>query len=206
MQKHATILIPDISGYTEFFSRTDIDFSTGVLCELLNELIKVADDDFRVAEIEGDAILFYIKEKKLTAEELVEYCLKAYTHFHEYLLSVIMRVEDAEAREAAERLTIKFIAHWGAIAEINIANFSKPVGLELIKAHKLLKNSIKSGSYILLTREFAEGQELPVQSAFWPEPLEWQEGCEHYPVIGDVKHFYALLEPADDSKKDQHTT
>ena len=205
MEKYATILIPDISGYTQLFSRTDLDFSTGVLCELLNELISVASEEFRVAEIEGDAILFYIKGKRLSAEELVDYCLKAYIHFHEYLVKLTARIEDPETRAAAELLTIKYIAHWGAIGEINIANFSKPVGLSLIKTHKLLKNSIKSRSYILMTDEFAEGQQLPKELLFWPEPLEWKKGKEDYPVIGEVTYQYALLESVEETKVVEYT-
>jgi hypothetical protein len=197
MPKQATILIPDISGFTELFSKTDLHFNTGVLCELLNELIRVADDEFRVAEIEGDAILFYITSKKLTNEELVSYCLRAYIHFHAYLIKVIDRVEDPVAREAAERLNIKFIAHYGSIAEINISNFFKPVGLPLIQAHNLLKNSIDSDSYILVTKDFCDAPELPAGGPHWPEPLQWQEGKEEYPVIGVLEYRYALLEASE---------
>ncbi|AHM58893.1 hypothetical protein D770_03130 [Flammeovirgaceae bacterium 311] len=200
MQKSATILIPDISGFTELFSKTELEFSTGILCELLNELIRVADDDFRVAEIEGDAILFYITGKKLSIDELVRYCLRAYIHFHKYLIKVIARVEDAAAREAAEQLDIKFIAHYGPIAEINISNFFKPVGLPLIQAHYLLKNSIESDAYILITEEFADGQELPEGEASWPESLQWRKGSEEYPVIGTINYYYTLLETSETTR------
>lgn len=205
MQKNATILIPDISGYTEFFSQTDLNFSTSVLCELLNELILLADDEFRVAEIEGDAILFYIKDKRLSISQLVSYCVKAYNHFHGYLSNVIARVEDPEARSAAEKLTLKFIAHWGPIGEINIANFSKPVGLALIKAHKLLKNSINSRAYILVTDEFASDQSIKDCSVCNEHVLEWQQGSEEYEVIGKVAYWYALLEPATAKTEASHT-
>lgn len=206
MQKNATILIPDISGYTELFSKTSLEFSTAVLCELLNELMGVADDKFRVAEIEGDAILFYIKGRKLPINELINYCLRAYKHFHAYLDNVVGRVEDPDAREAAQQLTVKFIAHWGPIAEMNIANFSKPVGLSLIQAHNLLKNSINSRAYILITEAYANGQSIHACKLEGEKCLKWQEGSEEYPVIGKVKYHYALLEEIMETAVVQRTT
>jgi hypothetical protein len=193
MQKNATILIPDISGYTEFFSKTELEFSTGVLCELLNELMRVADAEFKVAEIEGDAILFYILDKKLSPGELISYCLRAYSHFHEYLIKIIERVADPEACKAAKKLNVKFVAHWGPVAEMNIRNFSKPVGLEIIKAHKLLKNSIDSDAYILMTEALASSLEISNCELVWKKILEWKEGYEEYEVIGRVAYRYALL-------------
>ena len=206
MQKNATILIPDISGYTELFSKTTLDFSTGVLCELLNELMRVADDKFRVAEIEGDAILFYIKNRKLPIDQLINYCLRAYKHFHGYLNHVVERVEDPDARKAAEQLTVKFIAHWGPIAEMNIANFTKPVGLSLIEAHNLLKNNINSRAYILITEAYANGQAIHACKLEGDKCLEWQEGSEEYPVIGKVKYHYALLDKIMEAAAVQRTT
>lgn len=193
MQKHATILIPDISGFTELFSETPLDFSTGLLCELLNELIRVADDEFRVAEIEGDAILFYVKGKKLPAKELIGYCVRAFAHFHGYLNQVLERIQDPELRMHIEPLTVKFIIHWGPIAEMNIANFSKPVGLSLIKAHKLLKNSIGSRSYILMTDEYTEGQTTEDWNTPAANHLHWLQGEDNYDVLGTVRYYYSLL-------------
>lgn len=193
MQKNATILIPDISGYTEFFSKTELEFSTGVLCELLNELMRVADADFKVAEIEGDAILFYITDKKLSPADLISYCLRAYSHFHEYLIKIVERVADPEACQAAKKLNVKFIAHYGSIAEMNIRNFSKPVGLEIIKAHKLLKNSINSKAYILITDALASDSEIDECELVWKKALKWQKGYEDYEVIGRVAYRFALL-------------
>lgn len=196
MKRKATILIPDISGYTEFFSRTDLDFSTEILGELLRELISVADDSYRVAEIEGDAILFYILDRKLSADELVSYCLKAYRHFHQYLGCVVKRVQDPVARKAAEVLTVKFIAHYGLIGELSIGNFTKPVGLELIKAHRLLKNNIPHTSYILLTDTFANSNEISGCNEGELADLCWQPGEEEYPVVGKLKYQYAPLSDA----------
>lgn len=62
MAEKATILIPDISGFTEFTGTTELDHAGHIINELL-ELIVVSNDmGFTLAEIEGDAVLFYLKE------------------------------------------------------------------------------------------------------------------------------------------------
>ena len=38
MPDYATILIPDISGYTEFLSKTELDHSSHIISELLELL------------------------------------------------------------------------------------------------------------------------------------------------------------------------
>jgi len=57
MTDYATILIPDISGYTEFLSKTELDHSSHIINELLELLVESNQADFRLSEIEGDALL-----------------------------------------------------------------------------------------------------------------------------------------------------
>ena len=59
--QQATILIPDISGYTEFVSRTEIDHSSHILNRLLETIVAAAGEDYVISEVEGDAVLMYRK-------------------------------------------------------------------------------------------------------------------------------------------------
>jgi hypothetical protein len=61
MSEQAIILIPDISGFTEFTNATEIDHSSHIITELLELIISSNECDFTLAEIEGDAVLFYRK-------------------------------------------------------------------------------------------------------------------------------------------------
>jgi hypothetical protein len=48
-------------------------------------------------------------------------------------------------------LSLKIITHYGPISEFTIGNFKKLYGEVVVEAHRLLKNSIRSDSYLLLT-------------------------------------------------------
>ena len=57
MTERAIILIPDISGFTEFTGATEINHAAHIITELLELIIASNETDFTLAEIEGDAVL-----------------------------------------------------------------------------------------------------------------------------------------------------
>jgi len=61
MAEQAIILIPDISGFTDFTGATEIDHAAHIITELLELIVASNETDFTLAEIEGDAVLFYRK-------------------------------------------------------------------------------------------------------------------------------------------------
>lgn len=48
-------------------------------------------------------------------------------------------------------LTLKLIAHFGILSEYKIGIFQKLYGETVIEAHRLLKNSVNSSTYVLIT-------------------------------------------------------
>src|SRR5216110_1518732 len=150
MADQALILIPDISGFTDFTSATEIDHSAHIITELLELIIASNETEFTLAEIEGDAVLFYRKGTALSHEQLVNQCLKMFSKFHQQL-KIIERdtVCQCGACQSATNLTLKFIVHFGYIKEIRVAQFVKATGVDMIVAHRLLKNDVDSHEYIL---------------------------------------------------------
>lgn len=57
------LFIPDISGFTEFVQTTDVEHSRYVISQLLEKLIEANTLDLKLAEIEGDALFFYLEKK-----------------------------------------------------------------------------------------------------------------------------------------------
>ena len=143
MAERAIILIPDISGFTGFTRATEIDHAAHIITELLELIVASNETDFTLAEIEGDAVLFYRKGEPLRREQLVDQCLRMFANFHRRL-RVIERdtVCQCGACQTASNLTLKFIAHFGYIKEIKVAQFVKATGIDMIVAHRLLKNDI----------------------------------------------------------------
>jgi hypothetical protein len=150
MAEKATILIPDISGFTAFTSTTELDHSAHIINELLELIVDSNDQEFILAEIEGDAVLFYRKGEPLSRPDLINQCLSIFRNFHTRL-KVIERdtICQCGACQNATNLTLKFIVHHGDVKEIRVAHFTKATGIDMIVAHRLLKNNIDSDEYIL---------------------------------------------------------
>ena len=189
MSDQAIILIPDISGFTDFTSATEIDHSAHIITELLELIIASNETGFTLAEIEGDAVLFYRKGQPLTREELENQCLNMFSKFHQQL-NIIERdtVCQCGACQSATNLTLKFIAHFGSIKEIQVARFVKATGVDMIVAHRLLKNDVDSHEYILITGACCHA----VGQARDPM-LTWTRSGYTYHAIGSVDYEFATL-------------
>jgi hypothetical protein len=133
MAEQAIILIPDISGFTDFTTTTEIDHSAHITTELLELIVNSNETEFTLAEIEGDAVLFYRTGEPLQREQLVDQCLSMFSNFHRQLM-VIERdtVCQCGACQSATNLTLKFVAHFGAIKEVKVAHFVKATGVDMI--------------------------------------------------------------------------
>ncbi|MXN64331.1 DUF2652 domain-containing protein [Stappia sp. GBMRC 2046] len=190
MAEQATILIPDISGFTNFTNATEIDHGAHIIVELLKLIIEANDTGFTLAEIEGDAVLFYRKGEPLPRKRLVGQCLKMFSKFHEQLM-VIERdtVCRCGACQTVTDLTLKFVTHFGSIKEIRLADFVNAIGPGMIVAHRLMKNAIDSHEYILMTGPCCEAVGPSVPDV----DLEWRKSSQAYDVIGDVDFEFATL-------------
>ncbi|GEJ43501.1 DUF2652 domain-containing protein [Chryseobacterium sp. ON_d1] len=139
------IIIPDISGYTDFVNSICIEAGRYITRELLSAILQANTIGMKVSEIEGDAILFYKFCKKPSVQKI----LKLYETM---LRSFTVRLKEIEAVIGHELgLSLKLVAHYGTFSEYTIGAFKKLYGEPVIKAHTLLKNNIKSKTYILMT-------------------------------------------------------
>ena len=82
MAEQAIILIPDISGFTQFTKATEIDHAAHIISELLELLVESNETNLVLAEIEGDAVLFYRIGEPLQREQLIQQCLSMFSNFH----------------------------------------------------------------------------------------------------------------------------
>src|SRR5262249_43965086 len=82
MAESATILIPDISGYTEFLTKTELVHSSHIINELPAPIPAANSDAFELSEVEGDALLLSRKGPPIEADALVRQCLSMFESFH----------------------------------------------------------------------------------------------------------------------------
>lgn len=191
----ALIFIPDISGFTKFVNDTEIIHSQHIIQELIEVIIESNSLGLNVSEIEGDAVLFYRFGQTPSAEEIAGQVKQMFINFHKQLKIIERdRVCHCGACSTAINLTLKFLTHSGEIAISKIKNHEKLIGKDVIIAHRLLKNNIKSNEYILLTENYLQTQS---QNNFYRyfESGESKKGMINYEHIGQIKYDYILLSP-----------
>ncbi len=192
--KKSLLFLPDISGFTEFVQSTEVEHSQHVIAELLEILIDANTLDLTLAEIEGDALFFYKEESVPTFEAFMEQVQAMYKAFYTHLnLLKKHRICPCNACATAPQLELKIIAHSGPIQFITVHGNRKPFGTQVIEAHRLMKNSVPSDNYILLSDSLSE--DLGLAAGPHNEQFNFVAGKNHYDNR-DVHYLYADLDPA----------
>ncbi|WP_108866611.1 DUF2652 domain-containing protein [Aquimarina aquimarini] len=146
------LFIPDISGFTHFVQNTEIAHSQHVISELLEVLIEANTQDLKLAEVEGDALFFYKEKEVPSQEKLLAQVETMFTAFYSHLkLLEKNRICPCNACATAPNLELKIVVHCGELQFITVQNKHKPFGESVIEAHRLLKNSIASDNYVLIS-------------------------------------------------------
>jgi hypothetical protein len=182
--KKIFLLLFDISGYTDFICRHGGRFphAESITSDLLSTIISSMASDYELYQITGDAVSFYLEseggpEKAKAIWDRVE---EVFTAF---------RIREKRLREESARtcnhcsvskpLKLKCVLHYAEVTRTTLHGFTKIAGPDVILAHRLLKNDIRSKEYIIVTSDFyfAGGMMTPMGAVL--------QG-ERYDSFGDV--------------------
>lgn len=190
MENRGLLFIPDISGFSEFVGRMEIDHSRMIIQELLETLMASNDLGLKVAEVEGDAILFYRFGPSPPLLQLSAQVEKMFCEFHRRLRAYeVHKYCHCKACCAATGLTLKIITHYGEFTSYTVGNFEKLIGRDIIVAHQLLKNDIDRHEYWLITRQLAGSDGPPAGLKEW---MTWQ-GSVKRTESGEIPFHYTQL-------------
>src|SRR5215471_20505870 len=78
----ATILIPDISGFTEFMSATELSHGSHAINIFIDAMVNAVDGEYEISAIEGDAVLMVRKGPAPAKKEILDTCFKIFSAFH----------------------------------------------------------------------------------------------------------------------------
>ena len=186
------LFLPDISGFTKFVQSTEVEHSQHVIAELLEVLIAANTLDLKLAEVEGDALFFYKEGEIPSQEKLLAQIETMFTAFYGHLkLLETNRICPCNACASAPKLQLKIVAHCGDFQFIEVQGNRKPFGQKVIEAHRLLKNSIDSDNYALISRELANEIELPIY--YWSKLYRFKEGKDIYDGK-EVAYIFSLID------------
>lgn len=152
------LLLADISGYTHFMRESPVAsrHARQIIVRLLKSLINSSTLPLRVAELEGDAVFFYViardEEIQEVASLVKDQMLRLFRGFYaETRRLAEMNACECDACSTVDALKLKQILHFGDTAMERVNRFDKLFGLDVILVHKLMKNSVPSNDYVLMT-------------------------------------------------------
>ena len=159
--ERALLLLADIGGYTEFMRlhRVNLAHSQDITQRLLESMLD-AVPSLRLVEVEGDALFLsapYDDVADLGSSRWLPFALEMYRAFHarqQWMVAHNLCVCDACRRIG--RLHVKFVAHLGEVATQTIRESAKLVGVDVIVAHRMLKNSVPATEYVLMSEPLYE--------------------------------------------------
>jgi hypothetical protein len=154
----AILLVADISGFTKFMKLHAISTSHAkqIIVRLLKTLMKTSKPPLKVAELEGDAVFFYAlsskEDLKKTAEKVKAQVIEFFSTFNKELAILSkMHACVCDACTRVSDLKLKQVIHEGEVEIEKIAQFEKLFGLDVIVVHRMLKNSVPSHEYVMMT-------------------------------------------------------
>lgn len=180
--KAGMLMIPDLSGFTDFVINTNISIGKDITENLLKSIINSNTLSLEVSEIEGDAVLFYKYDKIPSFDETLWQIRLMYSNFKKELtrLSLQLAVEIP--------LSLKIIVHYGPFIQYKIGRFEKLYGKPVVEAHNMLKNHIAQfPPYALFSDAFLKANfEQPSISTVQYDTCDH---CIYLPEIGYVHYL-----------------
>ncbi|MAY79828.1 MAG: hypothetical protein CL930_03490 [Deltaproteobacteria bacterium] len=209
-QVEGFVVLLDISGYTRFvrshnlrhipvlgtrFRVTSEAHAEEVVTDLLETLINATSDLLRPEKLEGDAVLFTAVPENPSdfAQQLVTKLQTIFAVFQDRIHQIAFCSTClCDCCSQMTQLKVKAIVHHGPFLIKKVAGFREIAGQEIIRAHRLLKNTIDSDQYLLLTdsvNTLAKASSIiPIESHQEEDPdLGSTTVWVHYPELDEIE-------------------
>ena len=131
-----TLLLADISGFTAFLARSELEHAHDILLELLQLVVARLQPHLTVAEIEGDAVFAYAPAGAFPrGETLLDLIDQTYGVFLGRVEAIRVHTTcNCTACNAIPILDLKFIVHQGEYILQAVAGPAKPLGSDVTLA------------------------------------------------------------------------
>src|ERR1700744_352462 len=152
------LIIADISGYTRYMTANakTLAHSQTIITELVKAVVEQIKLPLEVAKLEGDAIFLVCRKqdprnpwpemKRVVGDNLLHF----FNCFGQKLNELIRSTTcNCNACTHIEKLKLKLVAHSGEALFHRVLNFVELAGVDVIVVHRLLKNSVTAGEYLL---------------------------------------------------------
>ena len=180
-------IITDISGYTEFLTRSELEHTHEILQSLFQAQLSQIKPPFVVSSFRGDAIVMYIPETSYFQPQSV---LEALENLYCAFVSTLEQMQyqttcPCRACRDISLLDLKMVVHYGSYLVQQMGDREELLGADVIVPFRMLKNQVieQTGvkSYTLFSEAAKEALQL---SQFCGALHDYTESYEH---LGEVK-------------------
>jgi hypothetical protein len=191
------LILADISGYTRYMTANakTLAHSQVIITELVTTLVRAAELPLEVAKLEGDAVFLYCRRSSSEAawsktKEVIGRKLLAFFDLFRQKIEELSQSTTCtcQACHHIDRLRLKLIVHSGEALFHQVFQFVELAGVDVIIAHRLLKNSVPGDQYLLMT----EAAQAQVQ---FSDGIRWTKGAESYDGLGRIPTLVYFPEP-----------
>ena len=181
------LLLADISGYTSFVARTEIEHAEKAISILLETIIERLDDKLTIVKLEGDAVFAHVPDAQMAdCNTMLEMLDDTYRIFRDSARDLHAQATcPCKACQAIPTLDLKFLVHHGEYIVQQVAGIRDLLGNDVTLIHRLAKNSVSETTgwhgYVLFTGHCLEQLQAD------KKPFVRQ--AETYEHLGDVETY-----------------
>jgi len=167
MAQQGFLLIADITGYTMFLTRSELEHAQGILDALFKSIFAEIKPPIMLSNLQGDAALTYLPDANLPQRQFpLDAIERIYCSFANTLGAMRLNTTcTCNACRNMNQLDLKFFLHHGTYATQEMAGRTELQGAEVIRLHRLMKNSVTAATgikaYALVTEQAADAIGLP---------------------------------------------
>jgi len=181
------LVLADISGYTSFVAKTEIDHAENVISPLLETIIGKLRDRLTIVKLEGDAVFAYVPEDQVSScGVMLDLLDNTYVIFRDSAKALYERATcPCRACKAIPTLDLKFFVHHGEYIVQQVAGITDLLGNDVTLIHRLAKNHVSEATgwngYVLFTGNCLERMQA--------DKKPFIQQAETYEHLGDVETY-----------------
>ena len=165
VEKHDTIFVlPDISHYTRFMTGNEFAFAHAqyIVFALINAMIERATKTLEISKLEGDAALFYVDADRHAPQVIGETVMGIFSAFFtEQERLMRSNLCPCRACKSIADLDLKIFVHRGDASRFKFKGSIDHFGTDVIILHRMMKNTVESSRYVMVTESARDAVELP---------------------------------------------
>ncbi|HET7343955.1 MAG TPA: DUF2652 domain-containing protein [Methylomirabilota bacterium] len=180
------LVLADISGFTAFVTATELEHGSQIIAALLEVVMRRLAPPLDIQEVEGDAVFAVGAGAALAPRaRLLDVLEGAFAAFKTRQREL---AEDDScscgACRSVDALDLKIVAHHGRFLRQHVGGRARVAGVDVVLAHRLLKNGITdTRAYLLRTETVLAWRGVdPVDAGLAAR-------VESYEHLGDVRCF-----------------